>query len=77
MAKMQDIINARDLLRLEVEELDGGYTTVGKVMRKTTQFVNKTLGPNNIPRLETLEAIKDAVELAKRKQKARLAGLKA
>lgn len=75
MAKMQDIVEARDLLRAEVEDLDGGYATVGKILKKSRAFVFKTLQENNTPRLSTLEEIKDAVSVAKRKQNARLASL--
>ncbi|GAB3550305.1 hypothetical protein [Spirosoma fluminis] len=69
---MQGITGIRDKIRLDVESLDGGYTTVAKILRKSTQFVHKTLSETNTPRIDTLEEIKDAVDTAKKKQENRL-----
>lgn len=69
---MQDILNARDKLREDVLGLDGGYTTVARILKKSDVFVIKTLSPKNTPRLTTLESIKEAVEIAKLKQQSRI-----
>jgi DNA-binding phage protein len=69
---MQEINGVRDKIRAEVEDLDGGYSAVAKIMGKTTAFVNKALGPDHNPRLATLEEIKKAVDTAKVNQKERI-----
>jgi DNA-binding phage protein len=74
---MQGITGIRDKIRADVEELDGGYTTVAKILRKSTQFVHKTLSVSNNPRLDTLEEIKSAVETAKNRQQIRMERLTA
>ncbi|QHV96331.1 hypothetical protein [Spirosoma endbachense] len=74
---MQEIIGIRDKLKREVEELDGGYATIAKLLKTSTSNVHKTLGEQNIPRLTTLETIKDAVDTARKKQLARISQLNA
>nr|WP_293841268.1 hypothetical protein [uncultured Arsenicibacter sp.] len=74
---MQEITGIRDKLRADVEGLDGGYTTVAKILGKSHVFVHKTLRANNTPRLSTLEEIKRAVDIATTDQNKRLAKLSA
>lgn len=74
---MQEIIGIRNKLRKEVEELDGGYATIAKILKTSTANVHKTLSEKNVPRLSTLESYQNAVETARKRQAARVSNLMA
>ena len=74
---MQSINGIKDSLREEVEGLDGGYATVARAAKKTTQFIHKVLQHDYSPRLSTLESIREAVDVAKTLQAKRLRQLSA
>jgi DNA-binding phage protein len=74
---MQQIIGIRDKLRAEIENLDGGYTTVAKLLGQTNGNIIKTLSEDNVPRLKTLEGISKALEQAKKNQALRVAMISA